>query len=418
MTGKGSGRSPSMPRRVSCQVSDKADSAGNRRGGWKVLLLGVIAGSLLLIVDHRSLLVWLSAVFVILLAILIETLYRKETAAAVSRTRQEMQEQLDDRSRQLAIWTQTLERVGRELFPVFIRHIQYSRQLTEKSITSLSQTFGGLVVELERVVDPSKAGAIHDRSIVGQFQESEAALGELITNFESILSRETAMTVEVNRLADYGGEMRQMAQDVRSVADQINLLALNAAIEAARAGEQGRGFAVVADEVRKLAGSSAKTGARINHKVGELAQSLEQTQALVRESMANAEVRVKESERMVDEVLSRLRQTTELLNADAARMREVGQAIHGQISTSMMDLQFQDRMGQVLSHVCTGLEDLGGRLQATSEQGLAPQQQDPLEIDALLARMLASYSTAEEHELHQNGEASGVRSGESELTFF
>ncbi|WP_420825831.1 methyl-accepting chemotaxis protein [Thiocystis violacea] len=226
------------------------------------------------------------------------------------------------------------------------------------------------------------------------------------------------MSEQVERLAGFGGEMQRMAQDVRSVAEQINLLALNAAIEAARAGEQGRGFAVVADEVRKLAGSSAATGARISVKVEELARSLAQTQSMVKASMSSADSLVKSSEHKVEAVMSRLRQTTESLNEDAQRLRHLSESIRSRVGASLVDLQFQDRTSQVLAHVCEGLEHLSERLLATSKHDLTQQELDILEIDGLLAQMLASYSTIEERDLHTTGGAARVESAASELTFF
>ncbi|MBK1721349.1 chemotaxis protein [Thiocystis violacea] len=332
--------------------------------------------------------------------------------------REELQSVRDQGARQLVAWESAFERLGIELFPIFVRHIEHSRQLTEQSIVHLSQTFSGLVMDLEQVIEATRSGDAQEHQILTQFQESQAILTELIGAFEQILHRESAVTEQVVRLTGFGGEMQRMAQDVRSVAEQINLLALNAAIEAARAGEQGRGFAVVAEEVRKLAGSSAQTGARISAKVDELARSLDQTHTMVNASMQDADRLVKGSERKVGEVLDRLRETAESLNTDAQRLRQLGEIIREQIASSLVDLQFQDRTSQVLVHVCGGLDRLSERLLTTSEHDSKQQERDILEIDDLLAEMLASYSTVEEQDLHRGSTATSGQSAGSALTFF
>lgn len=385
---------------------------------WKTILLTLVASVSLVVMNPASWTAWVLAAMFIPLAILVEYLQWKEVAAILSASRLEVQRALDDKSLQLGVWTHAFERLGIELFPIFARHIEHSRRLAEDSVTRLSQTFSDLVVDLEQVIAASQAGGGQDHLIVGQFEESQRTLTEVIGDFEKMLHREAAMSDQVKRLAGFGGEMQHMAQSVRAVAAQINLLALNAAIEAARAGEQGRGFAVVADEVRKLAGSSAETGVRISKKVEELARSLAQTQSLVQESMQSADGLVKDSERKVGEVMSRLRLTTERINADAGRLRQLGGTIREQIGTALVDLQFQDRTSQVLTHVREGLEHLSERLLVCSKHDLTQQQQDILEIDGLLAQMLASYSTVEELDLHHGGGAYETRTEGSELTFF
>ncbi|NVZ09153.1 chemotaxis protein [Allochromatium humboldtianum] len=386
---------------------------------WKEIALGLFAAMAMPWLGSNSPSSWVLAALVLALAVLIAWLQHRTQTARIEAARAEIQSRLDHRSRQMAALEHAFERLGIELFPIFVRHIAHSRQLTEESITHLTLAFGELVTDLERVIQTTGSGDREDRAILGQFEESQATLTEVIADFEAILHRDSAMTDQVDRLAGFGEQMRQMAQDVRSVAEQINLLALNAAIEAARAGEQGRGFAVVADEVRKLAGSSANTGASISAKVEELARSLAETQSMVKASMRTADELVRESEHKVEVVMKRLRQTTESLNEDAQSLRALSENLRTRIGASMVDLQFQDRTSQILSHVCEGLDSLSERLKVTSGHDLHQQERDILEIDDLLAHMLESYSTIEERDLHLGVEQPRQKpAAASELTFF
>lgn len=109
--------------------------------------------------------------------------------------------------------------------------------------------------------------------------------------------------------------------------------------------------------------------------------------------------------------------TTESISADASRLRELGGAIREQIEVSLVDLQFQDRTSQILVHVREGLDDLSERLRDCARHDVVQQQLDILEIDGLLARLLASYSTREELDLH-HGQVAADQTAGSELTFF
>ena len=81
---------------------------------------------------------------------------------------------------------------------------------------------------------------------------SKNAATDIIQNIGQVLE----VAVKESRSVE---KIRELTNDILSIAGQTNLLALNASIEAARAGEAGKGFAVVADEIRVLADNSSKT---------------------------------------------------------------------------------------------------------------------------------------------------------------
>ena len=69
-------------------------------------------------------------------------------------------------------------------------------------------------------------------------------------------------------------QVKQIAQEISSIASQTNLLSLNAQIEAARAGEMGAGFAIVATEVGHLSNDIDQAVKQINMINGQVLTAL------------------------------------------------------------------------------------------------------------------------------------------------
>lgn len=333
-----------------------------------------------------------------------------------SELEQGLRDVFQHKSSQKEEYIKELERLGIELFPILSRNIESSRQLTETSIISLTERFSALVVQLQQVVQTTSGSG--GEGAADLFQESQTALSEVVVSLDAIVKREASMLEQVRGLAGYVEQLESMAQGVRSVADQINVLALNAAIEAARAGEHGRGFAVVADEVRKLAASSNHTGEKISEKIQEINTSMTRTLATVESSAEIDDQVVEKSETTIQAVMVRLQQSMDAIRRDADTLRSSSEGISGEISTVLVDLQFQDRISQVLGHVRDSLDRLEQTLAEVRDTSALDRHQDMLRVDDMLQSMLREYSTKEEMEHHRGSEVRTKSAEASELTFF
>jgi methyl-accepting chemotaxis protein len=194
---------------------------------------------------------------------------------------------------------------------------------------------------------------------------------------------------------------------VASIANQTNLLALNAAIEAAHAQGLGRGFAVVADEVRKLSMRSGATGNAITSKVGWVNQSLMDALKETRAFGERDTEMIRRAETTIHQVVSNVQSGASSLAESAHRFEGVGERMGEEISGTLVHLQFQDRVGQILQSVVADMEKFSDRLE---------RHPSSLEVDTWLQELQRTYTTHEQRALHQGQDAAGT--ADSDITFF
>ncbi len=313
-------------------------------------------------------------------------------------------------------YIRSLEALFTEVMPILARQVSTSRDTADDNVRGLSQHFAELVQRLEQVTQASTASTQYlgaGGSTSGLFEQSHTALMGFVEQLNESLRVKRETLKDIDKLADFTDELDLMSKEVRRIAEQINVLALNAAIEAARAGEHGRGFAVVADEVRSLANSSAATGERIAAKVVEVKGAIDNTLAAA-QTTAEADDRLgSEANQTIQNVLDRLQETITTLQQDADYLRNNGEQIKGEISELMVNLQYQDRVDQVLSHVQRNLEKLHRDVVDVDERH--PQAVD---VAAAIAQMELDYSTAEEAAAHAGTSHQNEAAKASELTFF
>ncbi len=312
------------------------------------------------------------------------------------------------------------ERFGQALAPVWAGHIETSRTHMESAVSELAVRFSRIVDKLGRTVQLADATTESGGSdgALAVFERSEGRLAQLIGSLESAQQGKTALVEQVHELGRFIDELRQMAADVALIASQTNLLAINAAIEAAHAGEAGRGFAVLAQEVRKLSAMSGETGQRIAEKIRLVNEAIAGTQAAADATRAEDLAAMQASRDAVEGVLGEFRALTEGLSESTRMLRAESMGIQSEIAEALVQLQFQDRVGQILSHVKASIEGLPECIAEHRREIAAARVLLPVSADRMLAELESTYAMADEREVHRSGKASESAAASEEIVFF
>jgi methyl-accepting chemotaxis protein len=277
------------------------------------------------------------------------------------------------------------------VLPVWLQHVQAVKTQTEDAVTQLAVSFSSISSQFEAAgfKGTGRSTGSHDAEDdrTSLLARCESQLRPLISSMNQLLDGKGAMTDAVNELSLATRELHEMAGGIGQIAAQTNLLAVNAAIEAARAGDAGRGFAVIAKEIRNLSQVSATTSQQITGRIDQVTKLMQSTVEAAAAAAVRDKSTIEQSGGVVQDVLSHVRE----LGAGADRMQQQGNVIRTDIENLLVNLQFQDRVSQMISVIDCDIR----RLKDNVERG------EPMPpVSQWLADLQVHYTMDDQREVH------------------
>lgn len=159
---------------------------------------------------------------------------------------------------------------------------------TEQVAAAINQ----MTISVDNVANSSNTAVEITQAADTESEASKEVVGKAIESINQLAKDVQRGANVIQELETSAGNIGNVLDVIRGIAEQTNLLALNAAIEAARAGEQGRGFAVVADEVRTLAQRTQQSTEEINTMIEELQNRTRSAVAVIEGGLKQASLSV------------------------------------------------------------------------------------------------------------------------------
>ena len=299
----------------------------------------------------------------------------------------------------------SLDHVALALVPIWASQTANARQQSELAVTALASRFASMQRELRQTVQSS--GLEGTRKIQDVISDGGLSLSTILEALEAAQATRGIFLKKIEDLSSFTEELYQMSEEVAAIASQTNLLALNAAIEAAHARQLGKGFAIVAEEVRKLSDRSGATGHMLTERIERMKGILDDT---LRESRVWGEREtaiIRNSGSTIQAVVSSFEKESLSLTREAEKLELVNTRVQEEISETLVNLQFQDRVSQILQSVVGDMEKFASWLE------LHPPA---VEVEQWLSELEHTYTTHEQRAIHRGQEATGP--AVSDVTFF
>jgi methyl-accepting chemotaxis protein len=176
------------------------------------------------------------------------------------------------------------------------------------------------------------------------------------------------------------------------------MLAINASIEAARAGDAGKGFAVIGSEIQELSKTTMSIAEQITSTISEASNAISSSIGLYEGKIDSAVENLQKSGDTHSILIEKLTPQIESLSEIVFSSGDLSSSVHENVDEMAKQLQYQDRIQQIISHLVQFLDEMGQeayKTASTYHQVSADEQEN---IKASMIEKAARYfSTDEEY---------------------
>lgn len=244
--------------------------------------------------------------------------------------------------------------------PTLEAQIRETIQQVEQAVTEVCGGFEGMVTRARESVAASSRllGSDKGSGIEALLAASRHTLGQLQQQIERGQQISTQVIGHMQEMEATAGVIVKALAEIDRISFGSKLVALNAKVEAAHFGDRGGAFGVVADEI---AAQALRSEQITGHVVEEMKQLRAKVAAASRslDEMARMSVgTLQDSRTELESALGELTRTHGEMEATLAASVVGGQQLTEEIARSVVALQFQDSVGQRLSHVADELAEM------------------------------------------------------------
>ncbi len=242
--------------------------------------------------------------------------------------------------------TQIVQEKTEESTLEFTRRVYRVLEISEELNRSIQQVVGALSSE-------QKGSLVQDIQLLkGEQEKTETLIDDFIGIRDGYSAEAERIQGDMNSIGEFVGIINDLA-------DRTNVLAINASIEAARAGRAGDGFAVIGTEIQKLSRNSKEVAEQIHANIATSVVSVNDSVYKYNQRIGAAVNRLEQSGQNYAALIHKLKPQINELQQIIGTSNELSSQVHENVDEISVQLQYQDRIKQILDHLACILTEIG-----------------------------------------------------------